>query len=119
MEEHPELEGYEPFAPKPLRPRWYRRAIQAAALLGVFLLVAPLVASQWRVASISAQNWCAKWVSFEVREPSVPVARFEVFGPGILGWECYATRTVDGDRYIGNLGIIPGAPDLPDGSVAI
>ena len=119
MEEHPELEGYEPFAPKPLRSPWRRRGIQAAALLGVFLLVAPIFASQVHVASVSAQGWCAKWVSFEVREPAVPVARFEVFGPGILGWECYATRVVDGERYIGYLGIIPGPPNLPDGSVLV
>jgi hypothetical protein len=119
VEDHPELEGYEPFEGKPLRSRWFRRGVQGAALLGVFLLVMPFFASQLRVASISAQGWCAKWVSYEVPEPSVPAARFELFGPGVLGWECYATKIIGGDRYIGYLGIIPGPPNLADGRVLV
>lgn len=114
MDEHPELEGYEPFEPKPLRSRWFQRGVKAAALLGIALLVVPIIASQARIASVSAHNWCAAWVDYEVTEPSVPAARFEVFGPGWLGWECYATKVIGGDRYIGYLGIIPGPPHLEE-----
>ena len=119
MDEHPELEGYEPFEQKPLRSRWFVRGVQAAALLGVFLLVMPFFASQARVASVSAANWCAKWVAYEVPEPSIAEARFELFGPGVLGWECYATQLIGGDRYMGYLGIIPGPPHLEDGRVIV
>ena len=69
------------------------------------------------VAAGSAQNWCTKWVAYEVNEPSTPDANFEVFGPGFFGWECYATNIVGGDRYVGFLGIIPGPPNLDDGRV--
>ena len=93
--------------------------MQGAALLGIGLLVVPIFASQARIATLSAQNWCATWVEYEVSEPSVAAARFEVFGPGVLGWECYATRVIGGDRYIGYLGIIPGAPNLDDGRVLL
>jgi len=88
-------------------------------VLGVFLLIMPFFASQARVASISAANWCAVWVAYEVPEPSVPAARFELFGPGVLGWECYATSIIGGDRYVGHLGIIPGPPNLDDGRVLV
>jgi len=119
VDNHPELEGYEPVGPKPLRPRWFRRAVQAAALLGIALLIVPIFASQARIASVSAQNWCAVWVDYEVSEPSVAAARFELFGPGVLGWECYATKVIGGERYIGYLGIIPGPPNLDDGRVLL
>lgn len=119
MDEHPELDNYEPFEEKPMRRRWVNRAIKAAALLGIALLIVPIAASQASVAARSAQNWCAKWVAYEVREPSTPDANFEAFGPGLLGWECYATNTIGGDRYIGYLGIIPGPPNLPDGRIIL
>ena len=119
MDEHPELDGYEPFEEKPMRSRRFHRLVQGAALLGVFLLVMPFFASQLSVASTSARNWCATWVAYEVPEPAVPAARFELFGPGVLGWECYATHMVGGDRYVGYLGIIPGPPNLDDGRVLL
>ena len=112
MDDHPELEGYEPFEPKPLRSRAFRRAVQAAALLGIALLVVPMVASQARISHISAQNWCGAWVNYEVSEPSVALAQFELFGPGGIGWQCYATKVIGGDRYIGYLGFIPARPKV-------
>jgi hypothetical protein len=114
MDDHPELDGYEPFETRPLRSRWTRRAIQAAALLGVLLLLMPFFFSQQRVASLAADKWCAAWVRYEVPEPSTPHASFQLFGPSVIGWECYATHMIGGDRYIGSLGIIPGPPVLDD-----
>lgn len=102
-----------------MRSRRFQRAVQFAALLGVFLLIMPFAASQISVATVSAANWCAKWVAYEVPEPSAADARFELFGPGLLGWECYATDVIGGDRYVGYLGIIPGPPNLDDGRVLV
>lgn len=110
MTDHPELDEYEPHGEKPMRAPWTRRLIQLAAIIGILLLVMPLVASQARVANISAQDWCKRWVAFQLSEPGTPSARFELLGPGLLGWECYATGVVGGDVYLGNLGIIPGPP---------
>lgn len=119
MDDHPELEGHEPFEEKPLRRRWVDRAIKAAALLAIFLLIMPFAASQATVAATSAQRWCTEWVNYEINEPATADANFEIFGPGFLGWECYATNIVGGDRYLGYLGIIPGPPNLPDGGVLV
>lgn len=117
MTDHPELDGYEPHGERPLRSRTAQRLIQLAALVGIGLLIMPLVISQARIAERSAQRWCAIWVDYEVSEPSSPAARFEVFGPSVIGWECYATAVIGGDRYLGPLGIIPGPPNLRDGRV--
>ena len=117
MTDHPELDGYEPHGERPMRPRWTRRLMQFAAIVGIALLVMPLVISQVRVADQSAQGWCGVWVRYEVSEPARAEARFQVFGPSIIGWECYATAVIGGDRYLGPLGIIPGPPNLDDGRV--
>ena len=117
MTDHPELDGYEPHGERPLRFRRRQRLIQFAAIVGVALLVLPLVISQVRVADQSAQRWCGIWVAYEVDGPASAEARFEAFGPSGLGWECYATAVIGGDRHIGSLGIIPGPPNLRDGRV--
>lgn len=112
MTDHPELDGYEPHGERPLRSRRRQRAIQFAAIVGIALLVLPLVISQQRIAERSAQRWCEIWVDYELSEPASASARFELFGPSLIGWECYANRVIDDDQYLGPLGIIPGAPAL-------
>lgn len=119
VDEHPELDGYEPFERSPMRSLRSRRLIRGAALLGIALLVLPIVASQASVAAGSATHWCGVWVNYEINEPARPDARFEVFGPGFLGWECYASGMIDGEQYVGYLGIIPGPPNLDDGRVLV
>ena len=117
MTDHPELDGYEPHGERPMRSRTTQRLIQVAALVGIALLVMPLVISQVRIAERSAQRWCGIWVDYEILEPSRPSARFQVFGPSVIGWECYADLVVGDDQYLGPLGIIPGPPNLRDGRV--
>lgn len=117
VSDHPELDEYEPHGDRSLWSKRRQRIIQVGALVGIALLVLPLVISQQSLADRSAQRWCAIWVAYELSEPATPLARFQVFGPSGLGWECYATTTVGGDRYLGPLGIIPGPPNLADGRV--
>ena len=117
MTDHPELDGYEPHGDRPVRSRRSQRLIQFAAVVGIALLIMPLVISQMRIADQSAQRWCGIWVAYEVSEPARSDARFQVFGPSVIGWECYATAVIGGDRYLGPLGIIPGPPNLSDGRV--
>lgn len=100
-----------------MRSRRRQRLIQFAAVVGIALLVLPLVISQQRIAERSAQRWCQIWVDYEVLEPSRADARFQVFGPSVVGWECYADLVVGDDQYLGPLGIIPGPPNLRDGRV--
>lgn len=117
MTDHPELDGYEPHGEKPIRSKRTQRLIQLAALVGIALLILPLVISQARIAESSAQRWCAVWLNYEISEPATPVARFELFGPSVLGWECYANTVIGDEQYLGPLGIIPGPPNLEDGRV--
>ena len=112
MDSYPELDGYEAIESKPAPTNRRRRLVQAAALVGIVLLLLPMFAAQAQISQRSADGWCASWVRYEVPEPSVPAARFEIFGPSFIGWECYATNVVGGDRYIGPLGIIPGQPTI-------
>ena len=36
--------------------------------------------------------------------------RFEIMGPGVMGWECYAV-TATGERHLTSLGLLPGLND--------
>jgi len=40
-------------------------------------------------------------------------AKFEVFGPSGMGWECYSVGAFGGDDHVRSLGLIPGPPRLP------
>jgi len=51
-------------------------------------------------------------VRYEASDATGVSARFEVFGPGGAGWECYATGGFGGDRHVASLGLIPVSPRL-------
>lgn len=112
-DEHPELEGYEAFDEKPLRSKHLTTVMRVVVVLALVALVLPGIITTMSVASSSAQAACATWVDFEVAGPSGSTARFEAFGPGGLGWECYSVGAFGGDKHIVSLGLIPGPPTLP------
>lgn len=108
-DEHPELAGYEPYEEKPLhskRVAWLLRVVVIAAIIG---LVLPGLVTSVSVGTSNAMRACAYRVALV--EPSLDsAARFELFGPGFLGWECYAVDPFSGDRHIDSMGLIPVAP---------
>ena len=108
-DEHPELAGYEPYEEKPLRSKrmaWLLRLVVIAAIIG---LVLPGLVTTVSVGTSNAMRACAYRVALV--EPSLDsAARFELFGPGFLGWECYAVDPFSGDRHIDSMGLIPVAP---------
>ena len=113
-DDEPELAGYEPHEGRPLRKRRTIIIMRVVVVLGLVSLVVPGVLTTIRVSDQTAQASCAIWVAYE--EPGSPgsIARFEVFGPSGLGWECYTVGAFGGDRHIASIGLIPGAPRLPN-----
>jgi hypothetical protein len=108
-DDEPELAGYEPTDGRPLRGR-------VVVVLGLVGLVLPGILTTITVGSRTAQASCAIWVTYEDPGAHGSVARFQVFGPGFVGWECYTTGAFGGDHHVASLGLIPGAPKLPAGT---
>ncbi|MFT4123644.1 MAG: hypothetical protein QM635_07425 [Microbacteriaceae bacterium] len=106
---HPELADYEPFE-RSGRPR-RGRLMRAFVVLVVLALVAPAVATTVSVARSTAVSACAYWASVEIASQRRSEARFELGGPGGIGWECYA-HTAAGEEFVRSLGLIPVAPSL-------
>lgn len=112
-DEEPELAGHVPSDDRPLRSRRSLVVMRVVVILGLVALILPGIVTTISVGSRTAQASCAIWVAYE--EPGAPAssARFEVFGPGTLGWECYTVDAFGGDRHVASLGLIPGTPKIP------
>ncbi|MCU1551634.1 MAG: putative rane protein [Glaciihabitans sp.] len=112
-DDEPELAGYEPSDNKPLRSRGLLLMMRVVVVVGVLALVLPGVVTTFSVAATSAKEACRRWVAYA--DPASPgsSARFELFGAGGVGWECYTRGSFGGDRHVASLGLIPGPPRLP------
>lgn len=110
--EHPELAGYEPGDGRPLRSPRLVLAMRVVVIVGIACLVLPGVFTTVSVAASTAETTCAAWVAYEAPEAHAASARFEVFGQGGIGWECYAVGAFGGDRHVASLGLIPVSPRL-------
>ena len=112
-DEHPELNGYEPGDGKPLRSTRTVMMMRVVVVLALVGLVLPGIVTTFSVAASTARSACEVWVAYSVAGQSGADARFEVFGPGGIGWECYSDGAFGGDEHIASLGLIPGPPRLP------
>jgi len=111
--EHPELAGYEPGDGRPLRSKHTVTLMRIVVVLALVGLIVPGIVTTMSVAASTAQAACETWVAYSVAGDSGADARFEVFGPGGMGWECYSDGAFGGDRHLASLGLIPGPPKLP------
>ncbi|MCU1407103.1 MAG: putative rane protein [Glaciihabitans sp.] len=111
-DDEPELAGYEP-SDRPLRSRKMKAITRVVVVLGLLALVLPGVMTTISVGSRTAQASCAIWVAYEEPGAISSVARFEFFGDGLVGWECYTVGAFGGDYHVVSLGLIPGTPKLP------
>lgn len=110
-DEHPELSGYEPYEEKPMRSARKAWALRLVVLLAVLALVLPGVFTTVSVGTSNA--WQACTYRSAVVDPSLQAApRFELFGPGGLGWECYAVDRFGDEHHIDSMGLIPVAPRI-------
>jgi len=108
-DEHPELSGYEPFEEKPIRSARKMWMLRIVVLLAVVALVLPGVFTTVNVGTSNA--WQACTYRSAAVDPSLQAApRFELLGPGGLGWECYAVDRSGDEYHIDSMGLIPVAP---------
>ncbi|MES2094458.1 MAG: hypothetical protein V4531_11695 [Actinomycetota bacterium] len=110
-DDEPELAGYVPTEGVPSRRRM-RFVLRIVVVLGVAALVLPGVLTTMSVAAATAQEACSAWVAYEAPEATGASARFEVFGVGGPGWECYTVGAFGGDKRVASLGLIPISPKL-------
>lgn len=110
---HPELEGYEPVDGDSRFVR-RRRVMRIVVIVALAALVLPAVLSTGAVASGTAARVCSIYAQSFDRN-AAGEARFELFGPGGPGWQCYAVLTPGHEQPLGNLGVIPAMPTVPPG----
>jgi hypothetical protein len=114
QDDEPELAGYDPTDNRPLRSRRTMVIIRVFVVIGLICLVVPGIITTISVGSRTAQAECAIWVRYANPASPGSEARFEIFGAGGIGWECYTQGAFGGDEHVASLGLIPGAPRLPD-----
>jgi hypothetical protein len=87
-----------------------RRIIRMIVLVALVGMLLPLVLSAFSVARSAAERACAVYVAdFDADAAGARVA-FDLFAEGGPGWLCYDVRDQGGDRYLGNLGLMPALP---------
>ncbi|MCU1637883.1 MAG: putative rane protein [Microbacteriaceae bacterium] len=112
-DDHPELTGYEPGDHRPLRSPHVVLVMRILVVLGIIALVLPGIVTTMSVGANTANTSCARWVALEKPEATGSSARFEMFGPGGVGWQCYSVGAFGGDELVASLGIIPNGSRLP------
>lgn len=118
-DEHPELMGYEPGDGRPLRSPHLLRAMRILVIVGIVALILPGIVTTVSVGATTANAACLNWVAYERPDASGADARFEFFGPGGIGWQCYSVGGFGGDELVASLGIIPSGARLPVGPATV
>lgn len=111
-QDEPELAGYEADY-RPLRSRRRTTALRAVVIIGLIALILPGLVTTVSVAASTANAACAALVHYGVPDATGSSARFEIFGAGGIGWECYSVGAFGGDHHVASLGLIPGEPRIP------
>jgi hypothetical protein len=95
--------------------------MRVIVVLGIVALVLPGIMTTLSVGTHTAETACAKWVALEKPDATGSSARFELFGPGGAGWQCYSVGAFGGDVRVASLGIIPSGARLhvPDDTTSI
>lgn len=101
---------------RPLYGKRRQVLLRLVVFLGLGVMVLPIVANLITVTVATAGDSCARAVAYLAPEATASSARFEVFGPGGIGWECYSVGAFGGDRHIATLGLIPGEVEFPRGT---
>ena len=116
-EDHPELAGYEPHEPRPLRSRRFTMIMRAVVVLGLAGLVLPGILITLTTAHRTALRTCALYTDFYAPGAVSSSTRFEVFSPAGVGWNCYAIAFDGEETLVRALGLIPGGARIPQGPV--
>ena len=100
---------------RPLYSRRRRAAMRTVVIVAIGAMLLPLLANLFTVNIATANDACARAVTYAVPDAASSSARFELFGAGGVGWQCYSVGGFGGDRYVAFLGLIPGEVDIPHG----
>lgn len=112
---HRELADYEPIG-RSIHSRRRTNVTRVLVVFAIAALILPGALSTYSLADGTAQRACEISAGVLVGEAHGSVARFQVFGPGLVSWECYAV-TATGEAWVISLGAIPGLPSSLDGRV--
>ncbi len=102
---------------RPLYGQRRKRFIRGVVYIAVGAMMLPILAGLYSVNAAAAARACVIATINAAPDATGTAVPFEIFGPGIIGWECYATGTFGGDRHIISLGLLPGFVSLPTGGV--
>lgn len=111
-DDEPELAGYQPHD-RPLRSPHLATVLRVVVVLGLVALVLPGILVTATTADRTANSSCAAYVAYYAPQAVTFSARFEVFSPSGLGWNCYAVEFGGQEVLVRALGIIPAGPRLP------
>ena len=109
----PELNGADD---RPLYSPRRKRLLRAVVFLGLGLMLFPILANLYTITVATASDACARAVAYARPDATGASARFEIFGAGGLGWECYSVGGFGPDEHIASLGLIPGEVQVPSGT---
>ena len=86
--------------------------MRVIVILGIIGLILPGMITIVTVSTATATRACTAWVNYEAPDAAASSVRFELFGPGGAGWQCYTVGAFGGDRRVASLGIIPSGARL-------
>jgi hypothetical protein len=110
-DDEPELAGYVPTEGAPRRRRM-RFVFRIVVIVGIACLVLPGMLTTLSVGASTAHAACTAWVAYEAPDATGASARFELFGAGGPGWQCYTVGAFGGEKNVASLGLIPISPRL-------
>lgn len=90
--------------------------MRVVVVLGLIGLVLPGIVTTVSVGRATAQRACDFWGVQTAPGAASYSARFEVFGPSGIGWECYTVGSFGGERHVASLGLIPDGRRVPVGA---
>ncbi len=108
--DEPELEGYEPTGPRPLRTRRAHAVMRVVVIAGIACLVLPGALTTINLNLALASRACAAYVAYQEPSATGSEPRFELFGPVGIGWQCYTRGAYGRDRDVAYMGLIPAIP---------
>ena len=114
-DDEPELAGYQPARDddRPLRNPHLVTVMRVVVVVGLVGLLLPGILITAATASATATRTCAIYTAYYVPEAVDFSARFELFSPAGMGWNCYAVQYGGDELLVRALGLIPGGPRLP------
>ncbi|CAN5257119.1 hypothetical protein BH11ACT4_BH11ACT4_25280 [soil metagenome] len=110
--DEPELANNQPHE-KPLRSPHLVAVMRVVVVIGLVGLLLPGLLLTLNTANSTALRSCAAYTAALAPEAVSFSARFELFSAAGTGWNCYAVQFGGSQVLLAAMGIIPGAPRIP------